>query len=61
VRAAFGTSTLPVIGLKELLRNKRASRRPKDLADADRLKELSKGRRSKEKRAIKQRKKSPRR
>ncbi len=47
VRAAFGTSTLPVIGLKELLRNKRASGRPKDLADAARLEELSKGRRPK--------------
>jgi hypothetical protein len=44
VRAGFGPSPLPVIGLRELLRNKRASGRPKDIADVARLEELARKR-----------------
>ena len=47
VRAAFEPGPLPVIGLDHLLRNKRAAGRPKDLADAARLEELSAARKRK--------------
>lgn len=50
VRADFDPEPLPVIGLAQLLKNKRASGRPKDLADVARLEELQrlakKGRRA---------------
>lgn len=41
VEAQFSPAPLPVIGLKELIANKRASARPKDLADAAMLEAVS--------------------
>lgn len=61
VEVVFGAALLPVIGLAELLRNKRAAGRPKDLADIASL-EAHNGKASRRPRARRERvKPSPRR
>ena len=40
VEAEFGAVTVPVLGVREMIRNKHQSGRPKDLIDADALSEL---------------------
>jgi hypothetical protein len=45
VHARFHTGSLPIIGFTELITNKKAAARPKDLADVARLEALGLGRR----------------
>ncbi|MCC6214946.1 MAG: hypothetical protein IT376_08765 [Polyangiaceae bacterium] len=47
VHADFDAGALPVLGLEELIRNKRAAGRPKDLADVVRLEQVAADRRAK--------------
>ena len=47
VAVDFGSTPLPVIGLDELLKNKRAAGRPKDLADVAALERLQRATRTK--------------
>jgi hypothetical protein len=54
--AKFNTGRLPIIGLKELLKNKKAAGRPKDLADVAALEALAKPRTP---RGLPKRKKKP--
>ncbi len=46
VHADFDAGALPVLGLEELIRNKRAAGRPKDLADVARLEQVVADRRT---------------
>ena len=41
VEAQFGEVTVPVLGIQEMIQNKRQSGRPKDLIDADELSTLA--------------------
>jgi hypothetical protein len=59
VHARFRTGPLPIIGLAELIANKKAAARPKDLADVARLEVLRVGRKRHSARKARQR--APRR